>query len=153
MKDFLEYFLLFMILSAFSSKMFAQVTETRGAAAAATIIDHGSMSKTINTDFGNVSIILSAFVKMAPVNPNSTKGGIVLPVSSGTFTAAIYDFTGTEGLTYSVSYPTNPIIIKTGQNEMQVGSFESMPARNPASKLIAGVFVSITPSNVTVNYN
>jgi hypothetical protein len=134
--------------------LISQVTEMAGAKASATIIEPGTMAKTINTDFGNVAIILSAFVKMAPVGIRPEKGGgIVMPIASGTFTAAVYDFTGSSGLTYSVSYPLKPIIIKTGTEELQVTDFVSDPARNAGSELIAGVFVSVTPSNVTVNYN
>jgi hypothetical protein len=153
MRELAKYIVIFFILSVLSSRVLCQVSIVSEAQVSATIVEPGSMAKTINTDFGNVAIILSAFVKMAPIGIKSTKGGIVLPVSSGTFTAAIYDFTGTTGLTYTVSYPKSPIIIKTGTNTMQVASFTSDPARNSSSDMIAGVFVSVTPSNVTVNYN
>jgi hypothetical protein len=36
---------------------------------------------------------------------------------------------------------------------MEVTDFTSDPAQNAGSELIAGVFVSISPANVTVNYN
>ncbi|MFZ4522395.1 MAG: DUF4402 domain-containing protein [Bacteroidales bacterium] len=153
MKELMVCFVLVILLMASSTLSHAQVSVTTGAKISATIVEPGTMAKTINTDFGNVAIILSAFVKMAPIGTHSTKGGIVLPVSSGTFTAAIYDYTGTTGLTYTVSYPSSPIIIKSGEDNMQVASFTSDPARNSGSDLIAGVFVSVTPSNVTVNYN
>ncbi|MCX6266895.1 MAG: DUF4402 domain-containing protein [Bacteroidetes bacterium] len=153
MKEFPACIAIFLVLSALHSTAFCQVIEVSEAKISATIVEPGSMAKTINTDFGNVAIILSAFVKMAPIGARSTKGGIILPVSSGTFTAAIYDYTGTAGLTYTVSYPTTPIIIGTGSDAMQVASFTSDPARNSGSDLIAGVFVSVTPANVTVNYN
>lgn len=153
MRYLFRLFSISLVFSAISGAVFAQVTEMAGARVSATIVEPGSMAKTINTDFGNVAIILSAFVKMAPVGIRPGKGGIVLPVSSGTFTAAVYDFTGSSGLTYSVSYPVNPIIIKTGTEQLQITDFASDPARNAGSELIAGVFVSVTPSNVTVNYN
>lgn len=153
MKLFFKYLVIFLLFDFLSISGFTQVTELTSGKVTATIVETGSMSKTINTDFGNVSIVLSAFVKMAPVGAHPAKGGIVLPVASGTFTAAVYDFTGTSGSTYSVSYPVTPIIIKTGSQELQVTQFTSDPARNAGSELIAGVFVSVTPSNVTVNYN
>lgn len=146
------FFLVLILFSVVSIGGQAQSTDVSGASVAATIIEPGSMAKTINADFGNVAIVLSAFVKMAPVDKGNS-GGIILPVSAGTFTAAIYDFTGTTGLTYTVSYPTNPIIIKTGSEDLQVASITSDPARNAGSDLIAGVFVSVSSSNVTVNYN
>lgn len=152
MKAFFQYLVIFIMLSLLSSNAFSQRIVSESAGISATIIESRSMAKTINTDFGNVAIILSAFVKMAPIGTRQT-GGIVLPVSSGTFTAVIYDYTGNSGITYSVSYPTTPIIIKNGQEDLQVDSFTSDPARNSGSDLIAGVFVSVTPANVTVNYN
>jgi hypothetical protein len=153
MNLFLKCLAIFLLLNVLSFSGFAQVMEVSSGKVSATIVETGSMSKTINTDFGNVSIVLSAFVKMAPVGTHPSHGGIVLPVASGTFTAAVYDFTGSSGSTYSVSYPVTPIIIKTGTQELQVTQFTSDPARNAGSDLIAGVFVSVTPSNVTVNYN
>jgi|GEM_PF-3281956 len=153
MKAYSNIVAIFMILSLLSFDAFAQISANKGAHVSATIIEPGTLAKTINTDFGNVAIILSAFVKMAPIGTRSTKGSIILPVSSGTFTAAIYDYTGTAGSTYTVSYPTSPIIIKSGSDEMRVASFTSDPARSTGSELIAGVFVSVTQSNVTVNYN
>jgi len=154
MKYLLKLLFVSLLFSMIQTALVAQVTEMTGAKVSATIIEPGTMAKTINTDFGNVAIILSAFVKMAPVGIRPEKGGgIVLPVASGTFTAAVYDFTGSSGLTYSVSYPVNPIIIKSGAEELQITEFASDPARNNGSELIAGVFVSVTTSNVTVNYN
>lgn len=153
MKEFSKFLVIFLVLSILSANLFSQVTETSDAGVSATIIETGSMAKTINTDFGNVTLTLSAFVKMAPIGTQPKAGGIVLPVSSGTFTAAIYEYTGTTGFTYSISYPASPIIIRNGQSEMQVASFTSEPARNAGSDLIAGVFVSVSPTNVTVNYN
>ncbi len=153
MKVLFSCLAIFLLLNILPFSGFAQVMEVSGGKVSATIVETGSMSKTINTDFGNVSIVLSAFVKMAPIGARPTQGGIVLPVASGTFTAAVYDFTGSGGSTYSVSYPVTPIIIKTGTQELQVTQFASDPARNAGSDLIAGIFVSVTPSNVTVNYN
>lgn len=143
--------LYFILVLSFSSE--GQIRDLSGAKVTATIVETGSMAKTINTDFGNVAIVLSAFVKMAPVGIQKAKGGIVLPVSTGTFTAAVYDYTGAGGSTYSISYPTSPIIIHSGSQAMRVDSFVSDTARNAGSELIAGVFVSVSPANVTVNYN
>jgi len=153
MKKLSGYFTIFLIFNILHINIFSQIPESDGAKISATILEPGTISKTINTDFGNVAIIVSAYVKMAPVGIKSTKGGIVLPVPSGTFTAAIYDYSGAEGTTYTISYPTKPFIIKAGQDSMQVADIIPDPAQNSSSELIAGVFVSITPSNVTVNYN
>lgn len=153
MKKITGYFTVFILLNTIHLNVFSQTTETEQAKISASVLEAGSIAKTINTDFGNVAIILSAFVKMAPVGTKPAKGGIILPVSSGTFTAAIYDYTGSQGLTYSISYPTTPFIVRSGSDALQVDSFTSDPARNSGSELIAGIFVSVTPSNVTVNYN
>jgi hypothetical protein len=153
MKVLVKYLVVFLGMNFLASGVFAQINELTSAKVSANIVETGSMAKTINTDFGNVVIVLSAFVKTAPIGVRQTKGGIVLPVTSGTFTAAVYDYTGTSGTTYTISYPKSPIIIKSGYDELEVTDFTSDPAQNAGSELIAGVFVSISPANVTVNYN
>lgn len=142
-----------LFLSGLSLNVVSQVPSTAGAGITATIVQPVSYSKTVNTENGNVAIILSWIVEMTPVGDASKKGDIVLPVSSGTFTASAYSFSGATGYSYTVSVPTSPIIIKSGSNSMKVASFISNPTKNSGSDLIAGVFVSVTPSNVTVNYN
>jgi hypothetical protein len=142
-----------LLLSGLSLSVVSQVSSTAGASINATVVQPVSTTKTVNTEFGNGTIIVSADVAMTPVGVPSKKGDIVLPVSYGTFTAATYYFSGNTGYTYNISFPTSPIIIKSGSNSWTVSSFVNNTTRNSGSDLIGGVFVSVTSSNITVNYN
>jgi hypothetical protein len=141
-----------LFLSGLSGHVNSQVNADADASIAATIVEPVSLSRTLNTDFGNVAIIFTGTVEMTPAGIPSKKGGIVLPVPRGTFTAAIYSFTGPAGYTVTVSYPTSPFKLKSGSNAVQVASMSDIVS-TAGSNLIAGVFVSVSPSNVTVNYN
>ena len=132
---------------------FSQVTATSGAAITATVVKQVGVTKTVDSEYGNGAIILTGTVKLTPVKTQTKNGNIVLPVSSGTFTATTYYFTGTQGYTYTVLYPASPMIIDNGAEPLQVDSFASEPARDAGSDLIAGVFISVTPANVTISYN
>jgi hypothetical protein len=141
-------FLIF--ISGWGIDCFAQNASSN---ASATIINPVSISKNVNSEFGNVAVIVSGTIEMSQVNKGSSKGNISLPASSGTFTAASYYFTGREGYSFTVSTPTSPLIVKNGQNLLHVVSFESSPVQNENSGSIAGVYISVSPSRVTVNYN
>ena len=141
------------VLGIFPANGFSQDMGSTAARTSASIIDQGSISRSIPTDFGSMTLVLSAYIKVAPVNPKATKGSIVLPVSSGTFTAAVFNYTATSGSTYTVSYPMAPIIIRSGSEELKITSFTSDPPQNSGSEVIAGVFVSVSPMSVIVNYN
>lgn len=141
------------MLGLLSADVFSQATTITRATTTATIGKAHNLSKSINTDVCTLAIILTAYVKLAPIGTPSKEGGIILPVTSGTFTAAIYDYSGGAGEVYTFSYPAAPFIVNTGSEAMKVETFTSDPARNKASGLIAGIYVSVTPANVTVNYN
>jgi hypothetical protein len=153
MKKLLDCCTIMLVMNLFASIGFSQVIETTGVKASVTIVEPVSVSTTLNTDFGNGTVIVAGSVELTPVGSHSKKGNIVLPVSMGTFTAYTYYFTGLEGYNYTVSFPASPMIINKGPQAMEVANFVSNPVMNSGSDLIAGVFVSVTPANVTVNYN
>ena len=97
MRKFYEYFVLFLILSVLSSNVFSQAIESAGGQITATIVGPVGISKTENTDFGLVAIILAGTVEITPTGAKSKKGSIVLPVYSGTFTATVYNISGNTG--------------------------------------------------------
>ena len=146
-----EHFVIFLLLSCMPAGVFSQVMETRSAKVSATIVEPVAVSKSLNSEFGNYSLVLTAIVKMTPVGSAVKKGNVVLPVSSGTFTATIYNYTGSPGIMCTYTSPVNPMIIRTGSETMQVASLS--PVRNSGNDMIAGVFVSVTRANVIVNYN
>ena len=152
MRILAKLFTILLILNSISESVNCQVKAEADAGIAATVVEPVSFSKTVNTDFGNVAIIFTGTVEVNPSGVQSKRGSIVLPIPRGTFTAAIYSFTGPAGYTISVSYPTTPFRIKNGYNNVQVASMSDIIS-TAGSNLIAGVYVSVTPSNVTVNYN
>ena len=142
---------IFLLVGSFSAVSYAQIYESAGSQITANIVSPVGVPKTVNSEFGNVSLVVTAYIKMTPVGHQSKSGSIVLPVPSGTFTATIYNFVGNTGCTYNVSYLPVPMLVRNGSDMLQVSSFT--PVLNSGSDLIAGVFVAVTPANVTVNYN
>ena len=151
MRTLSKYFLFLLVLNGLSGKAISQVNAEDGAGITTTIIEPVTLTKTVNTDFGNLTLIIAGTIEMTPVRGHLKKGSLVLPVATGTFTAAIYTFSGSAGSYYTVSYRASPFTIRSGSNSIQVASFD--PVFSQGSNLIAGVYVSVTPSNVTVNYN
>ena len=146
-----KVFAVLLLLFGFTVSAYAQ--SSASANAIATVVESVSVSKSVDSDFGNVAVILAGTVTMTPVGTSSKKGDLILPVTSGTYTAASFYLSGTGGYTYTISLPSAPVTIHKGSNFLKVSSFESDPAQNTSSGLSAGVFVSITPFNVVVNYN
>ena len=151
MKNLVKIIFILLALNGLSGTANCQVSAQSDAGVAATIVEPATFSKTINSDFGHVTLIVAESVKMVSSGNRSRKGTIVLPFASGTFTAAIYSSAGSAGSTCTVSYPLSPFTIKSGNNTMQVASSE--PVLTAGSDMIAGVYVSVTHSNVTINYN
>src|ERR1700730_18496238 len=84
---------LFMSL-AFSSQSFAQASAT--ANASATIVTPIAISKTADMNFGNVAVSGSAgTVVLLPAGTRTSTGGVTLPATAGTVTAAVFTVTGT----------------------------------------------------------
>src|ERR1700761_2984395 len=112
------------IVSANSS--FAQATAT--AAASATIITPITIVKNTDMNFGNVAVsaTLAGTVVLAPAGTRSTggAGGVTLPSTSGTVSAAAFTVAGQASYTYAVTLPTS-ITITSGSNNMTLNSFTS----------------------------
>jgi hypothetical protein len=151
-KPGLVLFFLILFIAGCESVSFAQSASTY-TSVSATIINPITISKNINSEFGNVAVIVSGVIELSPADKNQHHGEIVLPVSSGTFTAASFYFTGKEGYGFTVSSPATPLVISNGQTDMHVKSFDSAPVQNEGSGMISGVYISVSPSRVTVNYN
>jgi len=143
--------LCFLLLIFCNPCIFAQTT--RYSSVSSTIINPVSISKNVNSEFGNVAVIISGIIEMSPVKKTNHLDDIVLPVSTGTFTAATYYYSGNSGYSFTVSSPASPLIIRNGASSMNVISFDSFPVQSESSGAIAGVYISVSPSRVTVNYN
>jgi hypothetical protein len=127
----------------------AQVTEH--SSAAAYIINPVSIPRNVNSEFGNVAVIVSGTIELAPAVAGHP--GISLPVTTGTFTAAAFYFAGPEGYGINISTPPKPLIVNENKHPFLVSSFVSNPIQNQLNGMINGVFISVSPSKVTVNYN
>jgi len=162
-------FLIAIIVLGFSGVSFGQDTET--ALASATIITPISLTKVNNMNFGNVAVTSTAgTVILTPASSRTKSGGVTLPVVGGTVTAASFTVAGEGASTYAITLPTTDIIIKFGTNTMTVNTFTSTPSAtgaltagtqtlsvgatlNVGISQAAGLYVSETPFDVTVNYN
>lgn len=150
----------------------AQATAT--ATATATIVTPISISKTVDMNFGNVAVSASTAgtVVLTPAGARSATGGVTLPTTAGTVTAASFTVSGQGDYTYSITVPSTDLTITSGSNTMTVNTFTSNPAAtagalssggtqtltvgatlNVGAGQAAGTYVSATPFSVTVNYN
>lgn len=146
-----ECFIIFIFLLSISS-VFSQQDAAMVTQASATVVEPITVTKSVALNFESVAIIIAGSVELTPLNSKSKPADIVLPVS-GTFTAASFIFPGETAYTYKITVPKTPMEVTRGNDKMIVRSFDSDPILNPDSELLAGVFVSVSPMNVTVNYN
>ncbi|SDF67942.1 DUF4402 domain-containing protein [Chitinophaga filiformis] len=149
-----------------------QAQETASATATATIVTPISITKDVDMNFGNVAVRSSAAgtVVLTPAGTRSATGGVTLPNTAGTVTAASFTVSGTSGYTYTITLPSTALNITSGSNTMTVTNFTSSPTPtgtltggsetltvgatlNVSAAQPAGTYVSATPFNVTVNYN
>jgi hypothetical protein len=159
----------FVAVGSFHSA-FAQVSAT--ATATATIVTPISITKTDNMNFGNVAVqsATAGTVVLTPAGARTKTGGVTLPATTGTVSAAAFTVSGDGNYTYAITLPSSSITITDGTNNMTVGSFTSNPSStgtlssgsqtltvgatlSVAAGQAAGTYTSTTPFTVTVNYN
>ncbi|MFV8342640.1 DUF4402 domain-containing protein [Flavobacterium sp. XS2P39] len=155
---------------AFSTTATAQVSAS--APTSATIVTPISILKNTNMSFGNVAVSSTAgTVVLAPASTRTKTGGVTLPVTTGTVTAAQFTVSGQAGYTYAITLPTTLTITKaTTLETMTVDTFTSTPTPtgtltagsevvlvgatlNVSSLQVAGLYENATGFAVTVNYN
>jgi len=151
---------------------FAQATAT--AAASATIITPITIAKTVDMNFGNVAVsaTLAGTAVLAPAGIRTTggAGGVTLPATVGTVTAATFTVSGQASYTYAVTLPSTATITSSGHT-MTVNAFTSSPSAtgllssggsqtltvgatlNVAAGQSAGTYTNASGVPVTVNYN
>ena len=135
MKQITKFFAIAITLIAFSVTTFAQVSAT--ATASATIVSPIAISKTVDMNFGNVAASASlGTVILAPAGTRSATGGVTLPATVGTVTAASFTVTGTPGYTYAITLPAAALTITSGGPSMTVDTWTSTPT--PNGTLVAG---------------
>ncbi|MBL0339768.1 MAG: DUF4402 domain-containing protein [Bacteroidetes bacterium] len=149
----------------------ASAQSTASASASATIVTPISITKTIDLDFGNVGASGAAgTVSISPAGLRAATGGATLPATAGTVSSASFNVAGQANYTYAITLPAS-VVISSGANNMTVNAFTSNPALtgllsgagaqtvtvgatlNVGAAQAAGVYTSVTPFDVTVNYN
>lgn len=167
MKKFLA---LSVLMVAFGVATFGQVGVNVNTTASATIVAPIAMVKNTDMNFGNVAVNATAgTVVLAPAGTRTATGGVTLPAVFGTVSAATFTVTGTTGAVYTISLPASAIISFSG-NDMTVNNFTSTPTPtgtltggtsalsvgatlNVNGGQAAGLYTSVTPFVVNVNYN
>lgn len=158
---------------ACSNTSFAQATAT--ASAAATIITPISIVKDVDMNFGNVAVsaTIAGTAILSPAGTRTTggAGGVTLPATTGTVSAASFTVSGQASYTYAITLPTSCIITDGLTHNMTVDNFTSSPSLtgvlssggsetlnvgatlNVLAGQAAGVYTNATGVPVTVNYN
>jgi hypothetical protein len=109
-------------------------------------------TRAVETNLGTVAVIIAGTVEVIPARIPAGTPNITVPVS-GTFTAASFVIEGKSAYAYTITVPPSPLEVKSSTGTMVVNSFASDPIINSATGLSSGVYVSVTPLNLTVNYN
>jgi hypothetical protein len=169
MKNLTKYFALLLIVVVFSTNMFAQATAT--ASTTATIVTPIGISKTVDMNFGNIAVNASTgTVALSTSGTRTPTGGVTLPATAGTVTAASFNVTGAGTYTYTISLPGAPITLTGTTAGVTVGTFVSNPSGTGAltagaQTLLVGATLNLPVStaagsytnaaglSVTVNYN
>ncbi len=133
MKNIIKYFALFLI--GFSTNTLAQAIAT--ASIAVTIVTPIGITKAVDMVFGNIATTTaSGTVILGPDGTRTPNGGVTLPASAGTVTAASFAVTGSGSYTYTISLPSSPIVLNGTTDGVTIGAFVSNPAST--GKLSAG---------------
>ncbi|UZJ63894.1 DUF4402 domain-containing protein [Sphingobacterium sp. KU25419] len=172
MKKLIAFSATLLVLTGFANTTSAQ--EVASATATATIVTPISITKDVDMNFGNVAVQSTSggTVVLAPGGSRTPSGGVTLPTTAGTVTAASFTVNGTGAYTYSITLPSSALTVSSGANTMTVTDFTSDPTvivggaltagtqtlnvgatLNVAAAQPAGLYVSATPFDVTVNYN
>jgi hypothetical protein len=151
-----------------STSVFAQATAT--ANASATIVTPISISKNTDMNFGNIATDGSVgTVVLTPAAGRTPSGGVTLPATVGSVTAASFTVSGSGSYTYAITLPSS-VIIASGSDQMTVDNFTCTPGAtgtlssgeeiitvgatlNLVASQAEGAYTSATPFAVTVNYN
>jgi hypothetical protein len=155
------------IFAGITTAALAQATAT----ATATIVSPILITKSLDMNFGNVAVGTTAgTVVLLPAGTRSATGGVTLPATAGTVSAATFNVTGTAGYTYTIAITGSPLTVTSGANTMTVTDFTNSPASpatlvagdnaltvgatlNVSASQAAGLYVSASTFTVTVNYN
>lgn len=150
-------------------KLNAQTSAT--ASAQATILSPLTITKSIDLNFGNVTVGTSiGTVVLLPTSIRSATGGVVLPSAlPGTITAGKFITGGYPNATYDITLPVSVTLTNPGGVTMEVINFTSTPTTTGTlnsggtEDIYVGATLQVGSSqaigtysgtfNVSVNYN
>ena len=170
MKKITKIFAFAIVMISFSLTSNAQVSVSAGSSA--TIVTPISMVKNVDLAFGNVAVTDSAGTVQLAATVAGTRtpvGGVTLPATTGTFTAAKFTVSGQSGYTYAITLPAS-VTLTSGVNTMTVDNIVSTPnatgtltggtevlyvgaTLNVSAGQAAGSYTNAADLSVTVNYN
>ena len=157
------------MLIGFSAHAFAQATAA--ASTTVTIVTPIGITKSVDMVFGNIAAAPTPGTVVLGTNGVRTpNGGVTLPASAGTVTAAAFAVTGSTTYTYSITLPSSAITLVGTTAGVTASTFTSTPSATgaltagaqtllvgatlnlPATAVTAGTYTSAA-FTVTVNYN
>jgi hypothetical protein len=161
------------LVLGYANSSFAQASAT--ASASASIIAPITLTKNVDMSFGNIAVSASSggTVILAPAGTRTTggAGGVTLPATTGTVTAADFTVAGTPDYTYAITLPSSTTISDGSGHNMTVDGFTSTPSATGtlssggSQDLTVGATLTVTAAQtpgtytnasgvpVTVNYN
>jgi len=165
--------IIFSIIALFTiTSVTVNAQVTANATATGTIVTPIAITNSGDMNFGNGAVSATGgTVVLDPASTRTVTGGVTLPAVPGTVTAAHFDITGTADYTYSITLPSTATTVTSGANTMTVDAFTSNPGStgtlnaagtqtvdvgatlNVSALQAAGIYISGTPFDVTVNYN
>ena len=173
MKNIIKSIAIAAVVIVSSNSSFAQALAT--ASASATIITPITIVKTVDMNFGNVAVsaTIAGTAVLAPAGTRTTggAGGVTLPATNGTVSAASFTVSGQANYTYAITLPTTATISDGASHNMTVNAFTSSPSAtgllssggsqvltvgatlNVTAAQTPGVYTNATGVPVTVNYN
>ena len=167
MKNITKYFALLLI--GFPANAFAQSTAV--ASTTVTIVTPIGITKSVDMVFGNIATTTaSGTVVLGTDGTRTPIGGVTLPNSAGTVTAASFSVTGSGSYTYTISLPSSPLVLSGTTGGVTVSAFVSNPAStgtlstgtqtikigatlNIPASTAADTYKNNSGLQVTVNYN
>lgn len=174
MKAILKQLGIALILSGGTTTLHAQTQSVTGTATAL-LITPISIVKNVDMEFGNVAVssTTSGTVVLSPSSTRTTggSGGVTLPATTGTVSAADFTVSGQPGYTYSITLPTTAVLSDGSGHTITVNAFTSVPVStgtlsagagtqdlsvgatlNVTASQVPGTYTNATAVPVTVNY-
>lgn len=164
----IKFFALAVIFSGVSVMATAQSSAT--ATSSANIVTPILITKAQDMNFGNVAVnsTTEGTVVLTPEGTRTKTGGVTLPATTGTVTAAQFNVAGANGYTFAITLPTTDLTITNATSQtMTVNNFTSTPSATgtlsgsgaatinvgATLNVAAGLYQNTLGFEVIVNYN